>query len=168
MWGVMVRPWCWEVAGPWTAAAWFTTPAVPPHRGSRRCSGSGWFPSLGPSPCILQGLNRDQSVSLLISGTSVAAVKKERKKKCMQIRLKGNYSRCGISLGSFCWVYVITPVARDSGRLWPTSHHLTGIRAPPTLSFRSGASALNNIPYANFIITAQPWGMCVYVHWRGI
>lgn len=41
------------------------------------------------------GANRDQSVSLLISGTSVAAVKKERKKKYMQIRLKGNYSRCG-------------------------------------------------------------------------
>lgn len=41
------------------------------------------------------GAKRDQSVSLLISGTSVAAVKKERKKKYMQIRLKGNYSRCG-------------------------------------------------------------------------
>lgn len=33
--GVGVRPWCWEVAGPWTAAAWFTTPAVPPHHASR-------------------------------------------------------------------------------------------------------------------------------------
>lgn len=33
--GAGVRPWCWEVAGSWTAAAWFTTPAVPPHRASR-------------------------------------------------------------------------------------------------------------------------------------
>lgn len=33
--GAEVRPWCWEVAGSWTAAAWFTTPAVPPHRASR-------------------------------------------------------------------------------------------------------------------------------------
>lgn len=88
MWRVMVRPWCWEVAGPWTAAAWFTTPAVPPHRGSRMVS---LFGSISLHP---PGANRDQSVSLLISGTSVAAVKKERKKKYMQIRLKGNYSRC--------------------------------------------------------------------------
>lgn len=40
-WVVAMRPWCWEVAGPLTVAAWFTTPAVPPHRVSRWRSNGG-------------------------------------------------------------------------------------------------------------------------------
>lgn len=70
-----------------------------------------------------------------------------------------------------CWVRIINPDVRDSGGLWPTSLHLTGITPPTTLRFSSGASALhssNNIPYANFIITPQQWGMCASVQWRGI
>lgn len=59
-WGVRVRPWCWEVAGPWTTAAWFTTPAVPPHRASRwHSDGGSGFPlessELVPSHCVLPG-----------------------------------------------------------------------------------------------------------------
>lgn len=59
-WGVRVRPWCWEVAGPWTAAAWFTTPAAPPHRASRwRADGGSGFPlerwEAVPSHCVLPG-----------------------------------------------------------------------------------------------------------------
>lgn len=60
MWGVMVRPWCWEVAGPRTVAAWFTTPAAPPHRASRwRSYGGSGFPlgsrELVPPHYVLPG-----------------------------------------------------------------------------------------------------------------
>lgn len=82
MWGVRVRPWCWEVAGPWTVAAWFTTPAVPPHRVNRwRSDGGSVFPlgsrKVVPSHCVPPMGYRVGAPSFLIFATSVTAVERE-------------------------------------------------------------------------------------------
>lgn len=64
---------------------------------------------------------------------------------------------------------IINPDMRDSGSLYPTSLHLTGIRPPTTPCFSSGASALQQHPLCKFYNhTPAMRDVCVYVQWRGI
>lgn len=179
--GVRVRPWCWEVAGPWTVAAWFTTPAVPPHQASRWQSGCLSVLFFVLFFCFIPKAERWLHLPVSSPGQhsplspfpNLRYICDSCGRKICKLDSKGiirSVERDFLWVFA-CWVHITNPDVRDSGGLWPTSLHLTGITPPTTLCFSSGASALhssNNIPYANFIITPQQWGMCVSVQWRGI
>lgn len=161
MFGVRVRPWCWEVAGLWTAAAWFTTPAAPPHQTSR-----GHSDSVCGVP--FQSGILTFSLPFLIFVTSMTAVKKKK----YTLDWKENIRGSELPLGSFFRVHIINPNIRDSGCVWPTSLHLTGITPPTTPCFSSGAFSTpqhQQHPLCKFSNhTTEMRDVCVYVQWRGI
>lgn len=101
--GARVRPWCWEVAGPWTTAAWFTTPAVPPHRVCRWRSDGGSVSPLGGRQVVPPRCHPPSPKGYRVSSASSSRCylrficgsceKKKKKKKNMQMRIRGNHSR---------------------------------------------------------------------------
>lgn len=182
MWGVMVRPWCWEVAGPWTVAAWFTTPAVPPHRTSRWCSHCGSCLPLGsrelvPPRYILPGGTESALPLPLFSNLRYICDSCEKRTcKLISEETIWDEERDTDTWGNFLWVTLVKFSSeihtRDSGSLYPTPLYRAGIRPPnnPLLQFWCLFSPqLQQHPLCKFYNhdTAMR-NVCVYVQWRGI
>lgn len=127
-----------------------------------------------PPHCILPGCTESAMPLLLSPNLRYICGSCEKRKKKMQIRIRGNHLRRaeretprheGTFSGFLLLGYRKSRRERDSGSLCPTSLHLPDIRPPTTPALALHSS--ENILYANFIITPQRWSACVYVQWRG-